>query len=141
MAIYKGYCLFLYFPQAVDSGCKRLVQFLLDKGPNWMEKDTFVNSLLDCAKKKYLTEVIEMIAEKERKKTPIRFILDEVARIIYQNYCREREIEYYEMIRFFVILKKNYVLVQFPCACDKNIYIFLFIILSELVQRDTFCVK
>ncbi|XP_022330741.2 L-asparaginase-like [Crassostrea virginica] len=53
---------------AVDSGCKRSVHFLLDNGVDWMEKDTFGNTALDCAKKRNLTEIIEMIAEKERQK-------------------------------------------------------------------------
>ena len=73
----------VFFLQAVDSGCKRSVHFLLDNGANWMEKDTFGNTALECAKKRNLSEIIEMIAEKERQKHTI--ILDKIVQNIQQN--------------------------------------------------------
>lgn len=57
----------VFSPQAVDSGCKRSVHFLLDNGVDWMEKDTFGNTALDCAKKRNSREIIEMIEKKERE--------------------------------------------------------------------------
>nr|XP_034325226.1 L-asparaginase [Crassostrea gigas] len=52
---------------AVDSGCKRSVHFLLDNGVSWKIEDISGNTALDCAKKGNVTEIIEMIEQKERQ--------------------------------------------------------------------------